>query len=210
MKRIIVICFLFFAACVHAQQFKIEGVINEAVYGYVTLVDLSDNSVIWEGSTPNDVAKFSISAPKGKYGLSVSDGIFFSVVYLPVNLNSDIDLGLIKCSELSIWAEFLNDRSKTAYTNEEQGDVVKYTLVEFKKYDMLTVLNSFQIYDFRTKRETSHIGSVEIDGIVLKKNILELTDYFKKMPAKEVEYIETLPPSESNPGGTIRIVTSRK
>ena len=208
MKSIVVICFLFFAACVHAQQFKIEGVIHQAVYGYVTLVDLSDNSVIWEGSTPNDVAKFSISAPKDNYAICISDGVGLCGVYLPINLTNDLELGTIKCSNTPILIEDIVHGN--GYDIEKKDEEKKFILKNYKKYDMLVVLNSIDIFDFRVKRNLRHIGSIEIDGIVIKKNILELTEYFKKMPAKEVEYIETLPPSERHPGGTIRIVTSRK
>jgi len=204
MKRHIVI-FLFLSLCVHAQQFKIEGVISDAVYGYVTLVDLSDNSVIWEGSTPNDVANFSITAPKGNYALCISDGFTFYGNYLKISLTSDMDLGIIKCNKTPLVTEDAINGFKLVKENEKK----KYILKNYKKYDMLAVLSGINIFDFRTKRETSHIGSVEIDGIPLKKNVLELSVYFKNMSAKDVEYIEITPPTEKNPGGSICIVTSQ-
>jgi len=215
MRESLIIC-LFFATNVYSQEFKIEGAFKRnSGEWYISLVDLSNNTVVHEianpRAIPQDTSKFSIIAPSGNYAFFLSEGPTFYSVFLPVNLTSDLDLGIISnnnripipLSEIVInhyW-------SKIGFSLEKHGDTIKYTLMHFKKYDMLSVLTNLRMFDFRTKRPTSRLASIEIDGVVLEKNLLELAEYFKNMPAKDVNYIETLPPTDQEPGGIIRIAT---
>ena len=185
--KYIVICCCFLNASTQAQMYKIEGTIYDAApYGYALLVNLSDNSVEWEGSTSNALySKFSISSNKGNYALCLTCGFSFDGIYIPISLTSDTILSTFECTSSSIT---IYD-ALHGFALEKQEEEKKYILKNYKKYDMLSVLNLLQIYDFRTKRETSHIGRVEVNGVVLEKNFLELVDYFKKMRANDVEYI---------------------
>ena len=196
------------ATYAHAQQFKIEVELNWVFFGYATLVNLSDNAVAWEGSIPKNTSsipeKFTILAKEGNYALCLSDKNY-QVVYLPICLTSDIDLGFIKWQGSILRIEdILNGKCCDI---EKKGDTTKIILKKLRKYDMLTVLSDLNMPDFRTKQGSSHISSIEVDGAMLEKNILELVEYFKNMPAKNVKYIEQIPPSEHNSGGIIRIVT---
>ena len=207
MKNIMLFC-CFLSASTPAQMYKIEGTLYDvAPYGYALLVNLSDNSVEWEGATSNDAySKFSISTKKGNYALCLTCGFSTEGIYIPISLTSDTILATFECVSTSITLyDVLH-----GFALERQEEEKKYILKNYMKYDMLSVLNILKIFDFRTKQETSHIGRVEVNGVVLEKNFLELVDYFKNMQANDVEYISTLPPTEEAPGGIIKIVTSGK
>ena len=196
-KKNILFLFLFFIKFSYAQDFRIDGIIENPANPYLTLINMIDNSVTLERKC--DVrGEFSIFAPEGSYALCIGDN--FNAVYFPIILKSNSNLGSIT---YHLGMGLLN-----GYELEKQGDIKRYVLTSrLKKYDALTALHEMSIFDFRTKKQTCCMGTVKIDKTVLDKNILELVEYLQAMPAKHVKYVETYPPTEQSPGGIIHIVT---
>ncbi|MDR2036466.1 MAG: hypothetical protein LBQ60_00935 [Bacteroidales bacterium] len=200
-----------FVVQIYAREIKIEGQIVDPIYPYLTLINPSDNSVVWKGEaekrTDNprfSTGRFSFSAPEGEYILCIHNMLGDRTTYLLIDLDSDMDLGEIKQEELPYFSVM------DGYDYEDQGGISRFVILEpnRKELDVLALLNYLSITDFRINREQVVTGTVEIDGSPLKGNLWEQIQYLRKMSTENVEYIEKIPETESRPGGIIRIVTT--
>ena len=200
-RPIFILIFLVFTSFSYSQQFVISGSVDYAPYAYITLVNISDNSVEWEGDVPKHDGKFSFLAKKGEYVLCLNNGGASLANYLLINLVSDTTLAEIETTIAPFsWDEIM---SVPDPKYEKRYYLQSYTYGK----DLLHVLNLFRIYDFRFEKKSKYIATVEINGVKLEKNIWELIQYFQSELSDDIMYIEKCLPTELFPRGFIRMKT---
>jgi hypothetical protein len=194
--------------------FKIRGRLDK---NFAILNIIQDNTLIGWTFTESDSREFVINIEKGDYVIAIPYWEQRAVLYLPVNLLSDLDLGYIERPDSIPF-----DELKKSYNQEnwdgrdwmsEQGSVKDTPGPIFKNYDILRLLNSLGFDVLRNINALGIINSykiatIQINGVVIEKDFPDMIAYLRSLPAKNVEYIETFLPSEGSPGGTINIVTS--
>ena len=203
---------LFVAFASYSQQFVINGSYDkENAYPYISLINMSDNSIEWEGEASD--GKFSITTEKGDYVLCFNGGVDYSTYYLPINLASDVTLEeiapLLK-DEIAMSQTFPYDEFMNGFDTEMQGEVTRFYIFphSLKGKNMLIALNFIYINDFRVEKTSKYIATFEIDGVRFEKDIWELVQYLQTLSRDDLDYIEKQPPTEQFPGGIIRIKTN--
>ena len=182
-----------------------------------SLVLIEDNTVVWSSSTflkERDSLQFSANIEKGNYVLVVHYSSVDGSRYIPINLVSDVNLGVIKrgVTPLEVIKSMSIEENWDKRDKLEGGERHIPGPV-FKIYDMLRLLNSLGFWDlklngFRGVIKSDRIATIKIDGVAIEKDIVDLIAFLQSQPAKDVKYVDALLPSEGSPGGTINIVTT--
>jgi len=195
--------------------YKIQGKLEEPS----SLALIQNNTVVWTSSTflKDDSLDFNVNFEKGQYVLVVNCTYVNGSRYIPVNLSSNVDLGVIKCNStpLEVVKKMSdpNNWEKTDFSLQNEGRVKHTPGPLFKQYDVLRLLNRLGFWDlknndFRGVIKSDRIATVKIDDLTIEQDYADLVLYLQNLPANNIEYIETFLPSEGSPGGTINIVTS--
>lgn len=206
--------FLFFPIfCFHianAQQYTIKGQIHDPIYTNLTLIDLSDNSIVWEekAQRENNIANFSVTIQEGNYVLYMYEPASQRNGYRLINLSADVDLGEIKLDEVPDY------RIKSGLDFERQMNTLRIVLSnpsvnQFDVYSLLLFMH-VSSSDFRYWYDNispKFIKTVEVDDRPIKGNFWEQIQYLKNMSAEKIMHMEAIPPSEAAPNGILRLLT---
>jgi hypothetical protein len=195
--------------------YKIRGLTEVPTF----LALIQDNTVVWTANTflcDVDSLGFSVNIERGDYVLVAKYSKYDGSRYIPINLTSNIDLGIVaQCDSTPI--EVIRDARNSE--NREYGRDWTIRRVKstpgayFKNFDILRMLNSLSFWDLKNNDsrgliKSDTIATIQIDGVAIEKDFADMITYLRSLPAKNVEYVETFLPTEGSPGGTINIVTA--
>lgn len=212
MKRLFFCLFLlssFHIADIYAGEYTIKGQIYDPIGTYLTLIDLSDNSIVWEekAQRENNIADFSLTIQEGNYVLYMYDPDSQRNGCKLINLSSDVDLGEIKLDEVPDY------RINSGLDFELQMDTLRIVLSnpsvnQFDVYSLLLI--TYVSSDFRFWYDNispKFIKTIEVDDRPIKGNFWEQINYLKNMSAENIMHMEAIPPSETAPNGILRLLT---
>ena len=227
MKRaFLLFSILFIQVGILFSQNNISGVLVDSLnnerlpYVNVGLMRAVD-SVFVSGASSNENGQFKIEhVPSGKYIFFVSS-IGYESVKRSLDINSDMDLGVIKMKSGSTRLdEVVIVEKRPLFSNE--GEKVLYNVSEDPSVQTGTVSDALQNapgveVDVEGNVTLRGVSSVEIwiNGQPSNLNEENLKTYLQQMPANAVERIETITNpsarySSNSDGGIINIVTNAK
>lgn len=227
MKRVFLLfSILFIQVGILFSQNNISGVLVDSLnnerlpYVNVGLMRAVD-SVFVSGASSNENGQFKIEhVPSGKYIFFVSS-IGYESVKRSLDINSDMDLGVIKMKSGSTRLdEVVIVEKRPLFSNE--GEKVLYNVSEDPSVQTGTVSDALQNapgveVDVEGNVTLRGVSSVEIwiNGQPSNLNEENLKTYLQQMPANAVERIETITNpsarySSNSDGGIINIVTNAK
>jgi hypothetical protein len=183
-----------------AGRFNIRGMIDPAPSANPILVKLSDNSIVWRGEVSKG-RQFSINIEQGDYVFCVAFG--GDTRYVTVHGAANVNLGIITWDS-TLQVPSIIDNGSPYY---QKGQ--RYILEMFiKEYDMLLVINSMGLLKGLIPPNASYMSTVQIDGVLVRGNLLEVVKKLRNTPATNVEYVDVTYPTEEYPGGLLNIITS--
>ena len=227
MKRVFLLfSILFIQVGILFSQNNISGVLVDSLnnerlpYVNVGLMRAVD-SVFVSGASSNENGQFKIEhVPSGKYIFFVSS-IGYESVKRSLDINSNMDLGVIKMKSGSTRLdEVVIVEKRPLFSNE--GEKVLYNVSEDPSVQTGTVSDALQNapgveVDVEGNVTLRGVSSVEIwiNGQPSNLNEENLKTYLQQMPANAVERIETITNpsarySSNSDGGIINIVTNAK
>ena len=227
MKRaFLLFSILFIQVGILFSQNNISGVLVDSLnnerlpYVNVGLMRAVD-SVFVSGASSNENGQFKIEhVPSGKYIFFVSS-IGYESVKRSLDINSNMDLGVIKMKSGSTRLdEVVIVEKRPLFSNE--GEKVLYNVSEDPSVQTGTVSDALQNapgveVDVEGNVTLRGVSSVEIwiNGQPSNLNEENLKTYLQQMPANAVERIETITNpsarySSNSDGGIINIVTNAK
>ena len=227
MKRaFLLFSILFIQVGILFSQNNISGILVDSLnnerlpYVNVGLMRAVD-SVFVSGASSNENGQFKIEhVPSGKYIFFVSS-IGYESVKRSLDINSDMDLGVIKMKSGSTRLdEVVIVEKRPLFSNE--GEKVLYNVSEDPSVQTGTVSDALQNapgveVDVEGNVTLRGVSSVEIwiNGQPSNLNEENLKTYLQQMPANAVERIETITNpsarySSNSDGGIINIVTNAK
>ena len=225
MKRFIISIFMLavtFIASAYtalAQEYSVTGRVvdsNQSPVPYTTVALLNDGAIV-AGSVTNDGGGFAIAAPANNYTLFVSY-IGYNELQLPLELNSDIDLGDILLEASSIEIEAVQIKANIIHREADRFVVdVAHSLqaVGRDAADVLKIAPGVWVTDSAISINGASGTKVYINGRETKMSGAEVVAFLRSMSAEEIQRIEVIPQvgaefDASMKGGVINITTKRK
>jgi len=190
--------------------YRVRGQLSHPIFMF--LVQDNTNTIVWssDGAFESSDPEFFINIEKGDYILCIPYSPYTDL-YIPVHVDSDIDLGLLSegAIPVEISDNFDDIIDKLKMQSFPDGREKRTPGPAFKNYDMLTLLRGSRITTYFVGFKSDKVATIRINGVAIEKNFSDLISYLQSLPAKDVEYVEIFNNrAEESLRGTINIVTA--